>query len=128
MKLEKKRYILFHAEAEGAPLSPEQVKHAVYDAVVGLWGEAGASTSNAQLVEFDPTDNRGIICCSRGSLDSVIAALALKARVQGQQVALRPALVSGTIATLSPRFPNPKKRGGRAKRPGKATKPPARRA
>jgi RNase P/RNase MRP subunit POP5 len=109
MKLEKKRYVRIIFEREGAAFTEQDAKHAIYESVMGLWGEAGASVTNAQLVEFEPLNKSGIISCSREGLEKVFASLALKTRFNNQSVALRPILVSGTIASLDPKpWPNRK--------------------
>lgn len=99
--MEKKRYLLLQLEAEGgAKLSQDDFKHACYEAVFALLGEAGAARAALQPKLFDAQKQLGVIKCSLASLNKVIAALACKNSFKGRKIALRLQKISGSIGKL----------------------------
>ncbi len=99
MKQEKTRYLQFTVQSD-APLSPDDVKHACYEAVFGLWGEEGASRARITLVTYSPSTKVGVLSCRLERLEHTIAALALKTRFSSRPIALRLTRLSGTLRAL----------------------------
>lgn len=101
MKLEKVRYLAFRLEAaDGKPLSPEEAKHAAYEAMFSLWGEAGASKARLRLAAFNEKNQAGVLSCRLAFLEQTIAALALKTGFRNAPIAIRLEKISGTLRTL----------------------------
>lgn len=108
--MEKKRYVRI-GFAHSRPLSGEEAKTAVYEAVFGLIGEGGAAKARITWKDFDEPSQKGVLKCSTLMLEKVVAALALKRYWQGGDVALRVEAVSGMIGKVwdKPRPPKPLK-------------------
>jgi len=91
-------------------LSPQPVPRgdltdAVWDAVLRLFGEHGASRANLGLVEHDPDGNRAVLRCPHTALDMVRASLASITEIRGKPVAIHVVGVSGTLKSLRERLP-----------------------
>ncbi len=99
MVAEKKRYLLLQIECQ-RKLSAEEAKHAVYEAVFGLLGEAGAAKAGVTAKLFDDARQEMVVKCATSELDFVITALAAKAEFRGSPIALRLKLISGMIGKL----------------------------
>lgn len=98
--MEKKRYLTIAIECEGEKFDETSVKHLIYEAVLGLLGEHGASKTGVALKAFDAEKQLAIIKCRTPALEDVIAALAAKRFWRKQNIALRLRSISGTLKGL----------------------------
>ncbi len=97
--MEKKRYLLLAFE-RAEPLQAEEAKNLAYEALFSLLGEAGAAKARITWKDFDEKEQKGVLKCSTGMLDKVVAALALKRYWKGGDVAIRVQRVSGEIGKI----------------------------
>ncbi len=104
--LEKKRYLLVEIAVEGGgKLREREAKHLLYAAVFEFLGELGAAQAGLRFKAFDERTQRAVLKCRTDSLESVVAALALKrfhslATGQRAGVALRARKASGLVSKL----------------------------
>jgi len=73
---------------------------AVWNAVLRLFGEYGASQTNLVLMRYSFEPNYAILRCSHKALDMVKASIASITQANGRPVALRILGVSGTLKAL----------------------------
>ncbi len=73
---------------------------AIWDAVVKLYGEYGASHASLTLIDYDATRKLVILRTVHATVDIVRAALASITRVGDKPAAIHVQRVSGTINTL----------------------------
>jgi len=78
---------------------------AVWDAVLQLFGEYGASQTNLILMKHSLKPNYAILRCSHKALDMVKASLASITQTNGKPLALRVLGVSGTLKALQRQKP-----------------------
>ncbi len=109
--IDKKRYLLL--AIDGPTVNEETAKHLVYEAVFEALGEIGASHANVQLKTLEiktndlhtlaPGEKRqlAVVKCKLAALDSVLAALSLKRKFRGGDVALRLLKISGAIVKVT---------------------------
>lgn len=104
--MEKKRYLALAIEYEGKKFDETTVKHLVYEAVLGLLGEYGASKTGVSVRAFDAENQLTVIKCRTAALEEVIAALAAKRFWRKQDIALRLRSISGTLKGLEKKGKN----------------------
>jgi len=73
---------------------------AVWDAVLQLFGEYGASQAALTLVEYDPQKGYAVVRCSNKALEMVRASVASITKIDEKPVAMRVLRVSGTLKSL----------------------------
>ena len=112
MVAEKKRYLLLAVESP-RKLSAEEAEHAVYEAVFGLLGEAGAAKAALQPKTFDDARQEMVVKCATSQVDFVITAIASKTEFRGSPIALRLKLISGMIGKLGVDSARPRRSGSR---------------
>ena len=78
---------------------------AIWNAVLRLFGEYGASQMNLVLMRYSSEPNHAILRCSHKALDMVKASIASITQADGKPVALRVLGVSGTLKALSRQLP-----------------------
>ncbi len=96
---DKKRYVLIKVQSL-VNLDSEEIKKAIYQASLTLWGEGGLSKANLRFLEYDAKTNLALICVNTGELENTLCALALKVKYNEQPIALRTIKLSGTIKSL----------------------------
>lgn len=77
----------------------------IWDAVLRLFGEYGASQMNIVLMRYSFEPNYAVLRCSHKALDMVKASIASITQADGRPVALRVLGVSGTLKALSRQLP-----------------------
>ena len=95
----RKRYLALKVESE-TPLSERDLIGAIWNSLIQLFGEYGTSKTNLYLIEFNPEDGYGILCCSRETVNMVRAAVAAITRVDEKPAAIYVIRVSGTLRAL----------------------------
>jgi ribonuclease P/MRP protein subunit POP5 len=78
---------------------------AVWNAVLQLFGEYGASQTNLILMRHNLKPNYAVLRCSHKALDMVKASLASITQANGKPVAIRVLGVSGTLKGLRRQLP-----------------------
>lgn len=95
----KKRYLAFKVVSE-QPVNKGNVADAVWNAVLQLFGEYGASQTNLALIKYDPEKCGGIIRCSRRAVEMVRASVASVTEINEKPIAIHVLGVSGTLKAL----------------------------
>lgn len=103
MKRVKRRYLALQVDSDGIPSSKE-LMDAIWNAVVKLYGEVGASLTSLSLIEYDVENRIGVIRTAQGTVNLVRASLASITVVAGKEAAVHVLGVSGTIKALRKKF------------------------
>jgi len=100
----KRRYLLVQI-ACSETVDERAFMDAVWNAVLQLFGEYGASQTNLILMKHNLKPNYAIFRCSHKALDMVKASLASITQTSGKPVAIRVLGVSGTLKGLRRQLP-----------------------
>jgi len=100
----KRRYLLVQI-ACSETVDERAFMDAVWNAVLQLFGEYGASQTNLILVKHNLKPNYAILRCSHKALDMVKASLASITQINGKPVAFGVLGVSGTLKALQRQKP-----------------------
>jgi len=103
---ERRRYLKIEVESEQS-INDRAFMDAVWDAVLQLFGEYGASQANLTLIQYDPQKGYAVVRCSNKALEMVRASIASITKIDEKPVAIHVLRVSGTLKSL--------RRGGSAK-------------
>ena len=95
----RKRYLAFKIKSEQS-VNKRDVTDAVWNAVLKLFGEYGASQINLALIEYDQEKNWGIMRCSHRTVEMVRASIASVTEINENPVAIHVLRVSGTLKAL----------------------------
>jgi len=95
----RKRYLAFKVVNEQS-VNKGDVADAVWNAVLQLFGEYGASQTNLALIEYDQEKSWGIIRCSHRAVEMVRASIASVTEINEKPVAIHVLRVSGTLKAL----------------------------
>ena len=100
----KRRYLLVQI-ACSETIDERAFMDAVWDAILQLFGEYGASQTNLILMKHSLKPNYAILRCSHKALDMVKASIASITQANGKPVAMRVLGVSGTLKALHKQRP-----------------------
>jgi len=78
---------------------------AIWNAILQLFGEYGASQTNLILMKYSLKPNYAVLRCSHKALDIVKASIASITQTNGKPVAIRVLGVSGTLKALRRQMP-----------------------
>jgi len=92
-----------------ASLDSRVVSDAVWNSVLRLFGEVGASQAGLYLVSFDKETNYAVLRCSHRALPMVKAAVASITKMGNQPAAVHVLRVSGTLKALNKKVTNTRK-------------------
>jgi len=95
----RKRYLAFKIVSDQS-VNKRDVADAVWNAVLRLFGEYGASQTNLALIEYDQEKCWGIIRCSHRAVEMVRASIASVTEINEKPVAIHILGVSGTLKAL----------------------------
>ena len=95
----RKRYLAFRVASEHSA-NKRDVADAVWNAILKLFGEYGASQTHLALIEYNQEKRWGIIRCSHRTVEMVRAAVASITEINRKPVALHVLGVSGTLKAL----------------------------
>ena len=95
----RRRYLTLKVVSE-QPVNERDVMDAVWNAVLKLFGEYGASQANLSLMEADPQRNFVVVRCSHTALEMVRASIASITEINGKPAVIRVIGVSGTLRAL----------------------------
>jgi ribonuclease P/MRP protein subunit POP5 len=99
LKRAKRRYLALQIDSDGA-VSRKELMYAVWEAVVKLYGEYGASLTNMILIDYDVERKTAVIRVSLVTVNMVRASLASMTSLAGVKAAVHVLAVSGTTKTL----------------------------
>jgi RNase P/RNase MRP subunit POP5 len=99
LKRAKRRYLALQIDSDGAA-SRKELMYAVWDAVVKLYGEYGASLTGLTLIDCDVERKTAILRTSLVTVNMVRASLASMRSLAGAEAAVHVLAVSGTIKAL----------------------------
>jgi len=95
----RKRYLAFKIVSDQA-VNKRDVADAVWNAVLQLFGEYGASQTSLALIEYDQEKCWGIIRCLHRAVEMVRASIASVTEINEKPVAIHVLRVSGTLKAL----------------------------
>lgn len=95
----RRRYLALKVESE-EPLSEKDLVRVIWNSILQLFGEYGASQTHLYLVEFNPEDGCGILRCSHKVVDMVRASITAITRVNEKSMTIHVLRVSGTLRAL----------------------------
>jgi len=93
------RYLAIQIESE-EPLEEDDIKDTVWNAVLQLFGEYGASKAGLFLIEYDKEKKQAVLRCSHKALSMVHASVASVTKIKDKPAALRVLRISGTLRAL----------------------------
>ena len=96
----RRRYLALKVECD-EPLESMALSDAVWNAVLRLFGEVGASQAGLYLVRFDEKTRLGVLRCSHTALPMVRAAVASVTKIGNVKAAVHVLRVAGTLKALS---------------------------
>jgi len=96
----RRRYLALRVEGE-EPFDLKEVSDAVWNAVLRLFGEVGASQAGLYLIHFDTEKNYAVLRCSHKALPMVKAAIASITKIGNKTVVIHVLRVSGSLKALS---------------------------
>ena len=99
-RIVRRRYLALKVDCE-EPLDSRVVSDAVWNAVLRLFGEVGASQAGLYLVKFDEKTRYAVLRCSHKTLPMVRAAVASITRIGNAKAAFHVLRVAGTLKALS---------------------------
>lgn len=95
----KQRYLALKIESVES-FEEEDVKDAVWSAVIQLFGEYGASQVGLFLVQYDRQRKEAVLRCSHKALPMVHASIASVTKIRDKPVAMYVLRISGTLRAL----------------------------
>jgi len=98
----RRRYLALRVLSEQS-ISKRDVMDAVWNAVLQLFGEYGASQTNLTFIEYNQEKSWGIVRCSHKAVEMVRASVASVIEINGKSVAIDVLGVSGTLKALRKR-------------------------
>jgi RNase P/RNase MRP subunit POP5 len=96
----RRRYLALKVDCD-ALLESVALSDAVWNAMLRLFGEVGASQAGLFLVRFDGKSGVGVLRCFHTALPMVRAAVASVTRIGDVKVAVHVFRVAGTLKALS---------------------------
>lgn len=99
LKKVRRRYLALKIDSNEKLASTEFIG-AVWDAVLKLYGEYGASQTGLALIDYDVKKKFAILRTVHTTVDMVRAALASITKIRDKQAAVHVLKVSGTIRAL----------------------------
>ncbi len=94
----RRRYIA--VKIEGNRTNKKNLYNAIWDSILRLFGEYGASQTDLRLIEYDPENGRAVLRCSHEALPLVKAAIPCVTQIGSRPAAIHIQLISGTLKSL----------------------------
>ena len=92
----RRRYVAVKVESNGE-VKKEDLFYAIWNNVLRLFGEYGASQTDLRLIDYDSENRQAILRCSHDALPLVKASIPCVTRIGGGAAAIHIQLVSGTL-------------------------------
>jgi ribonuclease P/MRP protein subunit POP5 len=99
LKRVKRRYLAIKIDSSES-FSSKEIMDAVWNAILKLFGEYGASQTGLRLIDYDVERKIVIIRTAHTTLTTVRAATASITQIEGKPASLHILTVSGTIKAL----------------------------
>jgi len=99
LKTVRRRYLALHVDSAES-FSSSEFMNAVWNAVVKLYGECGASQAGLSLISYEPQEKFAVVRVGHKAVEPVRASLASITGIAGKPVAVHVLRVSGTIKAL----------------------------
>jgi len=96
----RRRYLALKVDCD-EPLEPSALSDVIWNAVLRLFGEVGASQAGLYLVRFDEKSGVGVLRCFHTALPMVRAAVASITRIGNLKAVVHVLRVAGTLKALS---------------------------
>ena len=95
----RRRYLALKLVTEHS-VSREDLMNAIWDSIIQLFGEYGASQTNLTLIRYNSERNYAVIRCSHKVLEMVSASVASITEINRKPAAIHIQRVSGTLKAL----------------------------
>jgi len=95
----RRRYLALKVVSE-QPVNGRDVMDAVWNAILKLFGEYGASQANLILIEYNQQKSSAILRCSHTTVEMVRASIASVTEINGKPAVTHVLGVSGTLRAL----------------------------
>ena len=99
LKRMRRRYLALKI-GSGETFSSREFMDAVWNAVLKLYGEYGASRSGLTLIDYDAEKGLAVIRTTHTTVEMVRAALASITKIRDKPAAIHVLTISGTIRAL----------------------------
>ena len=99
MKNVRRRYLALHVDS-AEPFSSSELMNAVWNAVMKLYGEYGASQAGLSLISYEPQERFAVMRVGHRAVEMVRASLASITSIASKPAAVHVLRVSGTIKAL----------------------------
>jgi len=100
LKKTRRRYLALKIDSDERFSSSEFIS-AVWDAVLKLYGEYGASRTGLALIDYDDAKSFAVVRCVHTGVEIVRTAVASITRIGNEPVAVHVLKISGTLKALS---------------------------
>jgi RNase P/RNase MRP subunit POP5 len=100
----RRRYLALRLVSDSS-VSREDLMNTIWDALIQLFGEYGASQTDLTLIRYSSERKFAIIRCSHKALEMVRASIASITQMNGKQAAIHIQKVSGTLKALLKKSP-----------------------
>ena len=95
----RRRYLALKLVSDRS-VSREDLMNTIWDALVQLFGEYGASQTNLTIIRYNHERDSAIVRCSHKALEMVKASIASITEINGKPAAVHVERVSGTLKAL----------------------------
>lgn len=102
---EKKRYIAYSVKSD-YQISRDDVVKAIWNSILGFFGENTASQFNFWVKDYDELNQKGFLVCGHRHTNEIITALALVNVINGKRLYIQTKGISGTLKSLKRKFLN----------------------
>jgi len=99
LKKVKRRYLALKIDSGQTPSSNEFME-AIWETILRLYGEYGASQTSLSLISFDDKNKSAVLRTGHTTVDTVRTALASITRIRNNPAVVHVLAVSGTIKAL----------------------------
>jgi RNase P/RNase MRP subunit POP5 len=99
LKTVRRRYLALQVDSVES-FSSSELMNAVWNAVVKLYGECGASQAGLSLISYEPQERVAVVRVGHKAVDMLRASLASITSIASKPAAVHVLRVSGTIKAL----------------------------
>lgn len=99
MKRIKRRYLALQLDLDSS-IDPKSFMNEIWNSIIKLYGEYGASKTNLSLIEFDYRNKTAIIRTNLSALNIVRSSLVTITSLLNRSASLHVLAISGTIKAL----------------------------
>ena len=95
----RRRYIAVKIDSNQTP-KKEEVYGAIWNSILRLFGEYGASQTDLRLIDYDSENRQAVLRCSHEALPLVKASIPCVTRIGGRTATIHVQIISGTLKAL----------------------------